>query len=90
MIEKLLKVGHLIGLHLDLHHYIITDTRLNVNNNIYIKKTMSEKNKISIFPQSKQNLHPESMPDLGKFSREPREITQNNHMPRKGFRTKRL
>ena len=44
MIEKLLKVGHLIVLHLDLHHYIITDTRLNVNNNIYIKKTMSEKN----------------------------------------------
>ena len=77
MIKKLLKVGHLQGhlvcLYLNLHHYIITNACLSVHSNIYIKKTVSEKNNISIFPKSEHNLHLEGMPNLGKFLRDPRE-----------------
>ena len=51
---------------------------------------MIENNNIYIFPQSEKNLHPKDMPNLGKFSRDLRGITQNNYMPRKGFKLKRL
>ena len=47
---------------------------------------MCEKNNIPIFPQSKQNSHLESMPNLGEFPRDSGGITQQNHVPRKGFR----
>ena len=53
VIEKLLKAAHLhvhlVFLYLNLHHYIITDVCFIVQSNIYIKKTISEKNHISIF-----------------------------------------
>ena len=94
MIEKLLKMSHLqshlVGLHLNPHHYIITNACFSVHNDIYIKKTMSEKNNISIFPQREPNPHFEVMPNLGKFFRDPGGIPQNNYEPRKGFKPKWL
>ena len=94
MIKNILKVGHhqghLARLHLNLHHYIITNACLSIHRNIYIMKTMSKKNTISIFPKTKKNLHPEGMPNLSKFSRDPMVIAQNINVSRKGFRTKKL
>ena len=51
---------------------------------------MSEKNSISFFPQSEQNLHPEGMPNLRKCLRDSGRITQDSHAPRKGFRSEWL
>ena len=41
---------------------------------------------LALFLESKQNLHPEGMPNLGKFLRDSGGITQDNHVPRKGLR----
>ena len=86
VIQQLLQVshlkGHFVGLNLNLHNYIITNACLSVHSNIDIKKVVIEKNRISIFPQSKQNLHPEGMPNLGEMPRDSGRIAQDNHMPR--------
>ena len=77
-------------LDLYLHDNIITYACLNVHSNVNIKRTMIEQNIISIFPQSKQNLHPEGMPNLSELSRDSGRIAQDNHMPRERFRPKWL
>ena len=51
---------------------------------------MSKNNSIPIFPQSKQNLQLEGMPYMGKLFRKPGGVTQQNHMPRKMFRLKKI
>ena len=82
--------GHLIGLDLYLHDNIITDACLSIHSNVNIDRTMIEQNRISIFPQSKQNLHPEGMPNLSEFPRDSGRISQDNHMPGERFWSKRF
>ena len=72
--------GQHVGLDLNLHDNIITYACLSVHSNINIKKAVIEQNRISIFPQSKKNLHLESMQNLGEMSRDSGRINHDNHM----------